>query len=355
MWAARALAVVVLAVLTAGCVATATGGLFVSSAPALRAVPSSPPASPSRSTPGRTTSPPPDVPSDQPFYIDPMSSAVHQEIQWRADGMSAKADQIAKISRQPQGIWLTSDVGRVEQEARSVAQGAADAGRTSVVVLYDLPHRDCAGYSAGGAVDAAAYRNWLAKVVRGLGRSAPLVILEPDGVALALDGCLSDQQRAERYGLLADAVTALSQQDDARVYLDAGNPGWVQDPLAVAAALRASGIGRAAGFALNVSNFYTTRADTDYGHRIAAILGGAHFVIDTSRNGNGPATGAQNWCNPPGRALGTPPTVRTGDPSVDAFLWVKDPGESDGPCRPGAPPAGVWWAQYALDLAIGSA
>lgn len=59
----------------------------------------------------------------------------------RAEGRITEADQIAKISRQPQGIWLTSDVGAVEQEARSVAQGAADADRTPVVVLYDLPHR----------------------------------------------------------------------------------------------------------------------------------------------------------------------------------------------------------------------
>ncbi|MCW2873942.1 glycoside hydrolase family 6 protein, partial [Actinacidiphila oryziradicis] len=35
---------------------------------------------------------------------------------------------------------------------------------------------------------------------------------------------------------------------------------------------------------------------------------------------------------------------------VDAYLWVKRPGESDGSCR-GAPPAGQWWSDYALRLA----
>ena len=326
----------------------------------LRTGPSTPPAWPTQppSGPGPTASSTPAQPPDQPFYVDPTLPAVRQEIEWRAKGWTAKADQIAKISRQPQGIWLTSDADQVEQEARSVAQGAAAAGRTAVVVLYNLPHRDCNGYSAGGAPDPGAYRDWLAKVVRGLGRSAPVVVLEPDGIAHALEGCLSDEQRTERYGLLADAVRALSQQDDAQVYLDAGNPGWIQDLSALVTALRDSGIANAAGFALNVSNFYTTQETSDYGHRIAALLGGAHFVIDTSRNGNGPVTGdghdPQDWCNPPGRALGTPPTVNTGDPSVDAFLWVKDPGESDGACRPGAPPAGDWWPQYALDLAAGS-
>jgi endoglucanase len=355
VWGVRALGFAVLAILTAGCVATAAGGLIQSDAPSLQLAPTSPPATPSRPQPSpTTTSPAPEPRPEEPFYVDPLSPAVQQEIEWRAQGMTAKANEIAKISRRPQGIWLTSDAGAVEQEARMIAQGAADAGAPPVVVLYDLPHRDCTGYSAGGAKDAAGYRDWLAKVVRGLGRSAPLVILEPDGIPLAVHGCLSDQQRTERFGLLTDAVTALTQQNGAQVYVDAGNPGFVLDPAPVAAALRQAGIAKAAGFALNVSNFYSTQVNRDYGHRIAADLGGAHFVIDTSRNGNGPATGDQNWCNPPGRALGTPPTRQTGDPVVDAFLWVKNPGESDGPCRPGAPPAGVWWAQYALDLATAS-
>lgn len=35
---------------------------------------------------------------------------------------------------------------------------------------------------------------------------------------------------------------------------------------------------------------------------------------------------------------------------MDAFLWVKRPGESDGACR-GAPSAGTFVAQNAIDLA----
>jgi endoglucanase len=73
-----------------------------------------------------------------------------------------------------------------------------------------------------------------------------------------------------------------------------------------------------------------------------------HFVIDTSRNGKGPK--GTRWCNPPGRGLGAPPTTETGNPLVDAFLWIKTPGESDGECN-GAPKAGQWWPRYALGLA----
>ncbi|SCF71261.1 endoglucanase, partial [Streptomyces sp. MnatMP-M27] len=72
-----------------------------------------------------------------------------------------------------------------------------------------------------------------------------------------------------------------------------------------------------------------------------------------SRNGNGPAPGKndpQAWCNPKGRALGETPTVATGDKAIDAYLWIKRPGESDGTCK-GGPTAGRWWPRYALDLA----
>jgi endoglucanase len=53
--------------------------------------------------------------------------------------------------------------------------------------------------------------------------------------------------------------------------------------------------------------------------------------------------------------LGEAPTADTGLGRVDALLWIKRPGESDGACRPGEPRAGQWWPEYALDLARRSA
>src|SRR6478736_4325528 len=74
------------------------------------------------------------------------------------------------------------------------------------------------------------------------------------------------------------------------------------------------------------------------------------------------AHGPQDWCNPPDRGLGYRPTANTGHPLVDAYLWVKIPGESDGQCTRWAsgpldpvrgivdPPAGEWFPQMALEL-----
>ena len=41
--------------------------------------------------------------------------------------------------------------------------------------------------------------------------------------------------------------------------------------------------------------------------------------------------------------------VQLGTTSLDALLWVKHPGDSDGTCN-GGPKAGMWWEKYALDL-----
>ena len=45
-----------------------------------------------------------------------------------------------------------------------------------------------------------------------------------------------------------------------------------------------SGVQGADGFALNVSNFFTTEANLAYGDALSAQVGGKHFVVDTSRN-----------------------------------------------------------------------
>jgi endoglucanase len=75
-------------------------------------------------------------------------------------------------------------------------------------------------------------------------------------------------------------------------------------------------------------------------------------VIDTSRNGNGAAPDSPlHWCNPSGRALGVPPTTQTAGAHADAYLWVKRPGESDGTCDKGDPPAGTFVNQFVVELA----
>ena len=103
------------------------------------------------------------------------------------------------------------------------------------------------------------------------------------------------------------------------------------------------------GCSQSVVKYFSTSDNVAFGNDLSRRLGGKHYIIDTSRNGlGGTSNGA--WCNPSGQALGTPPTTRTGMPLVDALLWIKQPGESDGTCN-GGPRAGQWWADNALALA----
>lgn len=55
------------------------------------------------------------------------------------------------------------------------------------------------------------------------------------------------------------------------------------------------------------------------------------FIIDTGRNGVGDMRqSCSNWCNVRGAGVGLIPTTDTASPMVDAYLWLKTPGESDG-------------------------
>lgn len=279
------------------------------------------------------------------LYAEPQGSARTQAHAW-SGSRPDDAELIDRIAAQPQALWLgewRSDVRATV--ARRVGRARA-AGRVPVLVAYNIPNRDCGQHSSGGLPSAEAYRTWIGRVAEGIGRSPAVVILEPDGLA-GFD-CLSKAQRGERTALIKEAVQRLSALPATAVYIDAGNAGWVP-AAAMARRLRAAGVDQARGFALNVAGFETTARSRTYGRAISRRTGGSHFVIDTSRNGAGPS-GLGDWCNPSGRALGEFPTTQTGDPLVDALLWVKRPGESDGPCN-GGPPAGTWWPEYALDLA----
>ncbi|MFJ9560501.1 glycoside hydrolase family 6 protein [Streptomyces fuscichromogenes] len=285
-----------------------------------------------------------------PFWVNPDSNAARQVKAYAKAGKDADAEQIRRIAAQPTGEWIGPE--NPEQEARGFTEAAQRTGRRALLVLYDIPHRDCGQYSQGGAADGDAYRAWIDGVAHGIQDRPATVVLEPDAVLHLVDGCTPARFAEERYDLLRGAITKLKSLKNTKVYLDAGNVGWGR-PDQIYRPLQQAGVTRADGFAVNVSNFYSTRDSIAYGRQLSAKVGGRHFVIDTSRNGNGPYAGGnpdERWCNPPGRALGETPTTRTADPLVDAYLWVKRPGESDGTCK-GGPRAGNWWPDYALDLA----
>lgn len=307
---------------------------------------------------------------DTRFYVDPASSAAAQADLWEKAQQSRPEDIAAMrmLAAQPAALWVgdwTPDVTAAVRERIAAADG-----ETAVMVAYNMVGRDLGLYSAGGAAGAADYEAWIDAFAAGLGDGPAVVVVEPDALPHLTE--MAEANQALRIKLLEYAVTALTARPRTAVYLDAGNAGW-HDAKTTAELLTRAGVGQADGFALNVSNFYTTDESVAYGQAVLAALdqagigsgrGGAGealgFVLDTSRNGNGvlaaqddpdPVARAagEQWCNPPGRALGLTPRAVPGPAGVHAYLWIKRPGESDGTCR-GGPSAGTWWPAYALGL-----
>ena len=375
------------------------------------------------------------------FYVPkPNQGAVQQIADLKSSGHKADAKLIKAMIDTPQAVWFTSGTPKsVKKDVQKLIDRADDQDAVPVLVAYNVPGRDCAQYSAGGAATGDDYKAWIDAFVAGLGHEKVVVIVEPDGLALQPTDC-GQPDTYNRVSLINYAAHAMLRDPNAAVYLDAGHSSWhnVGD---IASRLVAGGVKDVQGFYLNPSNYqfsanvaqygswiskciaYATTVNAgDYGgcpnqywnggplpSKIAQLLGEwtgvalsaygqwsdstntpelntsginlrytnmlgatqptAHFVIDTSRNGVGPwnppahpAGDAQDWCNPPNRGLGYRPTANTGQPLVDAYLWIKIPGESDGQCYRWTggpldpvrgvqdPAAGQWFPDMALEL-----
>ncbi|RHA37780.1 glycoside hydrolase family 6 protein [Cellulomonas rhizosphaerae] len=294
-------------------------------------------------TPTPTPTPTPTVTPTTPpvttgsLYVDPTTQGYKA---WQPASGTDKT-LLEKIALTPQAYWVGNwaDPAHAKAEVADYTGRAVAAGKVPTLVIYAIPGRDCGSYSGGGVAESA-YAAWIDTVASGI-QGKPYVVLEPD--ALAQLGDCSGQ--GDRVGFLKYAAKSLTLKG-ARVYIDAGHSAWLPVSTAVAR-LNQVGFEYAVGFALNTSNYQTTAASKTYGQQISQQLGGKKFVIDTSRNGNG-SNG--EWCNPRGRALGDRPTLVNDGTGLDALLWVKLPGESDGTCN-GGPSAGAWFQDIALELA----
>ena len=404
------------------------------------------------------------LPANTRFFVpQPASGSIQQAVGLLEQGQLKNALLIAAMEATPQAVWLTGNTPT--QTASTVTQTLREANFQRAIplfVLYNIPGRDCGSYSAGGAENTADYEAWIDAIAGAIGSQKVVIILEPDAIADLPSDCGYDPTQvnipeavADRYTQINYAITQLEQQPQTIVYIDAGNSHWQAVPV-ITQRLITAGVQQAQGFFSNVSNFnlstYESTFDTwvsdciafgmnpaDGGWRLGNYsycasqyysplgtvnpddittwvytnewyqenMGTAvpttHFVIDTSRNGQGPfyanayanppynqpasvITTLNNgsWCNPPARGLGVPPTSSTGIALLDAYLWVKTPGQSDGTCDSAGgarawdytaydpngwpttaaqqatfdplwglqdPAAGTWFPEQALDLA----
>jgi endoglucanase len=238
-----------------------------------------------------------------------------------------------RSSNKLQGLY-----GRVERLLKRASP------RTPILVAYNIPDRDVGQHSSGGAQNRAAYLRWVTMLAQGIGHHAPILIFEPDAIPHATT--MDNEQRDARLDLMREAINVITDNCAAHVYVDVGHSNWLS-PEHAGNLLNQVCNEHVRGFSVNVSNYRSTKESVEWGVRVAEYAKNKYFVVDTSRNGNGPY--GNDWCNPPGRALGHPPTPYTRHELCDAYLWIKVPGESDGKCN-GGPPAGKFWVEQARDL-----
>ncbi len=388
------------------------------------------------------------------FFVPPPDPGAVQQIV----GLLEQADlrdalKLVEMVGQGQAVWFNG--GTPDDVRKSVKQTVREASsdrRVPILVAYDLPFRDCAQYSAGGAADTPSYEAWIDGFAAGIGRGAAVVILEPDGLGIipynttiygAAEWCkptVTDAlgnvtpapgaDPADRYAQLGYALVSLANKaPNAKVYVDGTHSAWLgvgeaayrihQVTSTASQTALTQGVSfdpQSVGFFLNLSNYQPTDQLTQFGTWVSDcitaatagaswaaghfdwcpsqydaaldyavdysaayeatvtaslqnMLGGAtpttHFLIDTGRNGQGPENTAPyaaapynqpasvisalqggNWCNAAGAGLGLRPSADTGVALLDAYVWVKTPGQSDGSCDIAGGARGWDYSQY---------
>ncbi|RSM47305.1 endoglucanase [Amycolatopsis balhimycina DSM 5908] len=285
--------------------------------------------------------------AESAYYADPGTNAAKWVAANPGDSRAAVIrDRIAAV---PQARWFTTtNTSTVRAEVDAYTGAAAAAGKIPIMVVYDIPNRDCGGASSGGAPSHDAYRAWIDQVAAGLAGRPAAIVLEPDVLPQMTNCQNSDQQRQTTASMAYAGKRLKAGSAQAKVYFDIGHSAWLSAGDA-ATRLRAADISNSAdGISTNVSNYRATSDEVAYDKAILGQLGDSRLkaVVDTSRNGNGPQ--GSEWCDPAGRAIGKPSTNQTGDGQIDAFLWVKPPGEADGCIAT----AGQFVPQRAYDLAV---
>ncbi|OJI88573.1 hypothetical protein ABZX51_006717 [Aspergillus tubingensis] len=341
-----------------------------------------------------------------PYYSSEVASLAIPSLTGSLSSLQAAATAAAKV---PSFVWLdTADKVPTMADYLADIKSQNSAGASPPIagqfVVYDLPDRDCAALASNGEYSIAdngvehykAYIDSIREVLVQYSDVHTLLVIEPDSLANLVTNLNVAKCANAESAYLECTNYALTQLNlpNVAMYLDAGHAGWLgwpanQQPAAdlfASVYKNASSPAAVRGLATNVANYnawtisscpsYTQGNsvcdEQQYINAIAPLLEAqgfdAHFIVDTGRNGKQP-TGQQawgDWCNVINTGFGVRPTTSTGDALVDAFVWVKPGGESDGTSDSSAtrydahcgysdalqpaPEAGTWFQAYFVQL-----
>jgi endoglucanase len=265
------------------------------------------------------------------LWVNPKSSITEHIRTQHLKGQDR--DDAEALAGYASASWFTAGTpSEVRKDVRDQVRRADRADAVPTLVAYNLPFRDCAQYSAGGASTQAEYEEWIDAFAAGIGDERAIVILEPDGLGIipwytnvegAQEWCQPEEANpqtaaAERFAMLNHAVDALGALPNTQVYLDAGNSAWLNVGDNTDRLFKA-GVQRADGFYLNASNYQFTENSTAYGHWISSCI-----EVITRGIGQAADCGNQYWNGGPANdwtgvemTKYTPWTAGNDDPAAD--------------------------------------
>jgi endoglucanase len=279
-------------------------------------------------------------------------------------GDKGKARMMRMIADRPQFRWFgefnSREPGGMAGSVRRFIDRSQEEQPGTVPQIALMRHAGDAcnsTYQGGGPAEDARTRAWWDDAARGIGDSPVVIAFEPD--SLGTVDCLAKSRRDDRIELLRYGVDVVSRLPNATVYVEAGASDW-RPARVMGKRLRQVGVAKVRGFMLNVTHYDWTAANIKYGREISRMTGGKHFVVNTAQNGRGAVhayrrKGRQTRrifvrC-PLRRGLGVAPSTQTGDPLVDAFLYIGRVGVSGGYCVDGPRKVGAWYPERALMFA----
>ncbi|TIA26264.1 glycoside hydrolase [Aureobasidium pullulans] len=333
-----------------------------------------------------------------PFYASEIAAAIPS----LPASLKPKASAVAKIGT---FVWLdtAAKVPTMDTYLTDIEKQNAAGASPEIIggfVVYDLPNRDCAALASNGELTVAndgltkykAYVDSIAAIVKKHSKTKIVLLIEPDSLGNLVTnlGVAKCQEAHDTYISGVEYALKTLNFDNVSMYIDGAHSGWLGWPANIgpAADLFASvyaGAGKPKalrGLVTDVSNYngfdlaskpvYTeSNSNYDEKHYINAIAPlltaqgfPAHFIVDQGRSGVQPTAQLQqgDWCNVIDTGFGIRPTTNTGDALVDAFVWVKPGGESDGTSDTSAarydahcgyadalkpaPEAGTWFQAY---------
>ena len=266
------------------------------------------------------------------LFVEHDSPSWDQARAFERSGQKKKANLIWKIARQPRAMWLGHFTRpNFHVKVRRLIDAAVAEGTVPLFTVMRAEATGCGPhYMAGGPAEDARTRGWYDALARAIGTDRVVIAFEPD--SLGTIGCQAPSRRDDRMRLLRYGVDVLAKLPNATIYLEGGASDW-EPAKRTAKQLRTIGIAKVRGFMLNATHQDWTSANIKHGLEMSRLTGGKHFVINTAENGRGPihhylpnGWRITDWCNPPNRGLGPPPSTDTANPMVDAYLWINRPG-----------------------------